>query len=57
MTQMLYARQGVITPQIRHVARIEQRPAEFIADRVADGSIVIPANINHKNLIPCGIGR
>jgi len=57
MTQIEYAQKGIITPQIKHVAEVEQRPAEFIAERVAAGSIVIPANINHKNLIPCGIGR
>ena len=57
MTQIEYAQKGIITPQIKHVAEIEQRSAEFIAKRVAAGTIVIPANINHKNLIPCGIGR
>ncbi|MBR2425911.1 MAG: phosphomethylpyrimidine synthase ThiC [Lentisphaeria bacterium] len=57
MTQIDYARQGIITPQIRHVAEVEQRTPEFIAERVASGTVVIPANIHHKNLIPCGIGR
>ena len=56
-TQMHYAQQGVITPQMRHVAEVEQLPVSFIAERVAAGTVVIPANINHKNLIPCGIGR
>ena len=54
---MEYALQGVITPQMEYVAEVEQRPVRFIADRVAAGSVVIPANINHKNLVPCGIGR
>ena len=57
MTQMEYALRGLITPQMEHVAEVEQRPIRFIADRVAAGSVVIPANINHKNLVPCGIGR
>ena len=57
MTQMEYALRGLITPQMEHVAEVEQRPVRFIADRVAAGSVVIPANINHKNLVPCGIGR
>ena len=57
MTQMEYARKGIITPQIRHVAEAELRTPEFIAERVAAGTVVVPANINHKNLIPCGIGR
>ena len=57
MTQIEYAEKGIITPEIRHVAETEQRSPEFIAERVAAGTIVIPANINHKNLVPCGIGR
>ena len=57
MTQMEYARKGIITPQIKYVAGVEQRSETFIAERVAAGTIVIPANINHKNLVPCGIGR
>ncbi len=57
MTQMEYARKGIITPEIQHVADTEQRSAQFISERVAAGTVVIPANINHKNLIPCGIGR
>lgn len=57
MTQMESARAGVVTPAIRHVAEKEAQSVDFIMERVADGRIVIPANINHKNLIPCGIGR
>ena len=57
MTQIEYAQRGIITPQIKFVAQAERRTPEFIADRVSAGTIVIPANINHRNLIPCGIGR
>lgn len=55
--QMLQAREGIVTPQIKAVAEKERRSVEFILERVADGRIVIPANINHKNLDPMGIGR
>lgn len=54
---MQSAREGIVTPQIQTVAEKELRPVEFILERVADGRIVIPANINHKNLVPMGIGR
>lgn len=54
---MLQAREGIVTPQIKTVAGKERRSVEFIMERVADGRIVIPANINHKNLDPMGIGR
>ena len=53
MTQIEYARKGIITPQMKCVAKTEQMSAEFIAGKVAAGAIVIPANINHKNLTPC----
>ena len=56
MTQTEYAQKGIITPQMKIVAEVEQRSVQFIAERVAAGTIVIPANINHRNLIPCGIG-
>ena len=57
MTQMEQAKHGVVTPQIKHVAGIEKRSVDFILQGVAGGRIVIPANINHKSLVPCGIGR
>lgn len=57
MTQIEYAEKGIITPQVEIVAAKERCTAEFISSGVAAGRIVIPGNINHKNLIPCGIGR
>ncbi len=57
MTQLEIARSGQISEAVRYVAQKENRDVEFIRKRVADGSIVIPANINHHTLIPCGIGR
>lgn len=57
MTQMIQARAGKTTPQIARVAQREYRTETFIRERVADGRIVIPANIHHQRLDPCGIGR
>ena len=56
-TQMTAARQGTVTPEMRRVAESEFLDPEFIREQVAAGKLVIPANINHKNLVPCGIGR
>jgi len=39
------------------VADKEGIDSELIRAGVGDGSIVIPANINHKGLEPCGIGK
>ena len=45
MTQIESARSGIVTPEIRHVAQIEKQSIPFIMERVADGRIVIPANV------------
>ncbi|WP_103589595.1 phosphomethylpyrimidine synthase ThiC [Campylobacter concisus] len=56
-TQMYYARRGEITQEMSYVARIEGLSENLVMDEVAKGSIIIPANISHKNLKPMGIGR
>ena len=57
MTQLDLARKGVISPQMIQVAQREKVETEFIRQGVAGGTIVIPANIKHSNLVPCGIGQ
>jgi len=58
MTQFERARQGEITPEMRHVAAREQLSEELIRDEVARGRMVIPANTVHlgKRLEPMCIG-
>jgi phosphomethylpyrimidine synthase len=56
MTQLEIARKGSISPQMAAVAQAEGLEVDFIRQGVAEGTIVIPANINHANLVPCGIG-
>ena len=56
-TQMYYARRGELTKQMSYVAKIEEVSENLVMDEVAKGSIIIPANINHTNLKPMGIGR
>ena len=55
-TQLHYAKKGIITEEMRYVANIENLPIELILKEVAKGRLIIPANINHKNLEPMGIG-
>jgi len=57
MTQLELVRKGVISPQMTLVAQHEGVEAEVIQQGVARGTIVIPANTNHTNLVPCGIGQ
>ena len=55
-TQMDAAKRGIVTPEIETVARKENRPVEFIMERVAKGTIAILANINHKSLSAEAVG-
>jgi len=57
MTQLEEARKGIITDAMNCVARKENISPEILRDRVALGTVVIPANIKHKNLDPVGIGK
>ncbi|RDV84343.1 phosphomethylpyrimidine synthase ThiC [Ammonifex thiophilus] len=56
MTQLEAARKGEITPAIERVAAREGLAVEKVLEGVAAGKIVIPANHNHRNLDPIGIG-
>jgi len=57
MTQLEKARSGEITPEIEKVAIKENIDSETLRELVSTGRVVIPANINHKNLDPIGIGK
>src|SRR6266705_1486856 len=47
---MHFARQGVITEEMEYVARRGRLNAELIRSEVARGRMIIPANVNHRNL-------
>jgi len=56
-TQMEAARQGIITEQLKSAAKNEGRDFHDLLSLVAQGKIAIPANKNHTNLKPAGIGQ
>ena len=56
-TQRQAALQGIITEQMQAVAQQEGLEASLIRDRVAKGTIAIPANINHRGLVARGVGE
>jgi phosphomethylpyrimidine synthase len=56
-TQMNAARQGIITEAMRIVAEKENMDVEIIRERVAKGTIAIPANRNHLSINPEGVGE
>ncbi len=56
VTQMHYARAGIITPEMTYVAEREDIDAEVVRAEVARGRLIIPCNIYHRSLEPMGIG-
>src|SRR3989475_13121785 len=56
VTQMHYARQGVVTEEIEYVAKRESLPPDLVRSEVARGRMIIPANIRHVELEPMSIG-
>ena len=57
MTQLELARKGIVSPQMERVAENETVEANCVLHGLTAGEIVIPANLAHTNLIPCGIGK
>lgn len=68
ITQMAYARRGIITPEMEYVAIRENMNCrefgieshitpEFVRQEIAEGRAVLPANINHPEAEPMIIGR
>ncbi len=55
-TQMDAAKKGIITKEMETVAAKESIDVEFIRKGLAEGTIVIPANKNHKSLSAEGVG-
>ncbi len=55
-TQMHFARNGILTEEMNYVALREKLDPKLVQNEVARGRMVIPANINHENLEPMGIG-
>ena len=56
-TQLSYAREGKITKEMGYVAAVENIDADILRQKIAKGTVIIPANINHKNLKPIAIGH
>ena len=67
ITQMYYAKQGIVTPEMEYVAIRENMNCqqlgietyitpEFVRDEIAAGRAALPANINHPDAEPMIIG-
>jgi phosphomethylpyrimidine synthase len=57
VTQLHYARRGIITPEMEFAAIRENQSPEFVRNEIASGRAIIPANIHHPELEPMIIGR
>ena len=57
VTQMHYAKKGMITSEMEFIAIREGMDPEFVRDEVAAGRAIIPSNINHPESEPMIIGR
>ena len=55
-TQMDAARKGIITPEMKAVAKKEYRSEEEIRELVAKGQVAICANKLHTCIEPNGVG-
>lgn len=55
-TQMEAAKRGIITPEMKIVAKKENIEEDKLMELVACGQVAIPCNINHKSISPEGIG-
>ena len=56
VSQMHYARKGILTEEMAYVAEREDLEPDLIRSEVALGRMIIPANINHTSLEPMAIG-
>lgn len=57
-TQLSAARRGIITDEMKQVAKDEDLSEEFVRSGIANGSIIIPANISRPQKVHrVGIGK
>ena len=57
VTQMHYARRGVVTAEMEYVAAREGCDVELVRSELAAGRAIIPVNVNHPECEPMIIGR
>lgn len=55
-TQIEAARKGIVTPELKLVAAKENRSVDELLPLLAEGKMVIPANIHHTSIDPNGVG-
>jgi phosphomethylpyrimidine synthase len=56
VTQMYYAREGRVTPEMEFAAIREGMEPQVVRDEIAAGRAILPANVNHPESEPMLIG-
>ena len=56
-TQMDAAKKGIITKEMEIVAKKENIDVNILIKKIAEGTVIIPCNKNHKSISPEGIGE
>ncbi len=56
LTQKQAASRGIVTKQMKDVLKCESISENELLEKVANGSIAIPANKNHKSITGAGVG-
>ncbi|QDX94795.1 phosphomethylpyrimidine synthase ThiC [Brevibacillus laterosporus] len=57
VTQLHYARKGIITPEMEFAAIREGMDPDTVRKEIASGRAILPANINHPEVEPMLIGK
>jgi phosphomethylpyrimidine synthase len=57
VTQLHYARRGIVTPEMEFAALREGMDPEFVRSEIAGGRAILPSNVNHPESEPMVIGR
>lgn len=57
ITQLYYAKRGIVTQEMEFAAIRDGQSPEFVRDEIARGRAILPANVHHVELEPMVIGR
>jgi phosphomethylpyrimidine synthase len=57
VSQMHYARRGIVSPEMEYVALREGLERDYVRSEIARGRAILPANVNHPECEPMIIGR
>lgn len=57
MTQLEAAQKGIITEEMVKAARYDGVEPEELREKITEGEVVLPCNVNHINILPVAVGK